>query len=194
MWFSIVWNRNTSQPDMNDRDIPSVPVTTLAGLASVSDCKCRAFTLFSYIIELNWYLLNFVYSFSAKWTSNIRIIGRITGKKIIALSSARGWRSKSFAINKRWCIDTAIDCSTRTNQCGSYVSVQFVVKPTSLHPKILMLGVSCLGFQWTKAAICGPIIQRDKYEWAAAFAAGNTPIKTECLQNGRPAISTSKTT
>lgn len=26
---------------MADRDIPSVPVTTLAGLASVSDCKYK---------------------------------------------------------------------------------------------------------------------------------------------------------
>lgn len=24
---------------MNDREVPSVPVTTLAGLASISDCK-----------------------------------------------------------------------------------------------------------------------------------------------------------
>lgn len=124
MWlffFGCPAQEYTSQPDMNDRDIPSVPVTTLAGLASVSDCKCKQ-THFWNNRKTNWSSLLIFCRFSAKRTSNIRIIGRFAGEEVIAFSSARSRRSKSFAIDKRWCVDTAIDNGTRTNQCRSYVS------------------------------------------------------------------------
>lgn len=112
----VLWiSRKTSQPDMNDRDIPSVPVTTLAGLASVSDCKrfSHSDPFFSWIWDINlWKLIR---NFSAKRASNIRVISRIAVEKVIAFSSASCRRSKPFAVYERWSADTPANCSTWTN-------------------------------------------------------------------------------
>ena len=59
-------------PTMADRDIPSVPITTLAGLASVSDCKLSTRRRLSTTIDPN----HSPSPNSACRATNIRIIGR----------------------------------------------------------------------------------------------------------------------
>lgn len=61
---------------MADRDIPSVPVTTLAGLASVSDCKSMIMIWIVYERRVEWWKFYWFVSvlFSVEWASDIRFV------------------------------------------------------------------------------------------------------------------------
>lgn len=50
---------------MNERDIPSVPITTLAGVASLTDCEYQLEHNI-YVNQLSIYLYSFTYLFKEK--------------------------------------------------------------------------------------------------------------------------------